>query len=49
MPTLDFKGKQAVYAHHLTVLPRPLVADTPKSVVSDCTIDTINIGGGGGG
>ena len=47
MPTLEFKGKQAVYAHHLTVLPRQLVADTAKSVVSDCAIDTINVVGGG--
>ena len=47
MPTLEFKGKQAVYAHHLTVLPRQLVADSAKSVVSDCAIDTINISGGG--
>ena len=25
MPTLDFKGKQHIYAHHLTVPYRPLV------------------------
>ena len=32
MPTLDFKGKQHIYAHHLTVPHRPLVADAGKSV-----------------
>ena len=28
MPTLDFKGKQIIYAHHLTV-PASLSADAP--------------------
>ena len=32
MPTLDFKGKQLVYAHHLTVPYRPLVPDPAKSL-----------------
>ena len=32
MPTLEFKGKQFVYAHHLTVPYRPLVPDTEKSL-----------------
>ena len=32
MPTLDFKGKQHVYAHHLTVPYRSLVRDTKRSV-----------------
>ncbi len=32
MPTLDFKGKQIVYAHHLTVPYRPLVPDAAKSL-----------------
>ncbi len=32
MPTLEFKGKQHIYAHHLTVPYRPLVADADKSV-----------------
>ena len=27
MPTLEFKGKQHIYAHHLTVPYRPLVPD----------------------
>ena len=31
MPTLDFKGKQHIYAHHLTVPYRPLVPDAEKS------------------
>ena len=32
MPTLEFKGKQHIYAHHLTVPYRPLVADTERSL-----------------
>ncbi len=32
MPTLDFKGKQHIYAHHLTIPYRPLVADESKSL-----------------
>ena len=32
MPTLDFKGKQIVYAHHLTVPARTLEVDAPKSL-----------------
>ena len=32
MPTLEFKGKQHIYAHHLTVPYRPLVPDTAKSL-----------------
>ena len=31
MPTLDFKGKQIVYAHHLTVPSRTLEIDARKS------------------
>ena len=31
MPTLDFKGKQHIYAHHLTVPYRPLVPDAALS------------------
>ena len=31
MPTLEFKGKQHIYAHHLTVPFRPLVANRGKS------------------
>ena len=33
MPTLDFKGKQHIYAHHLAVPYRPLVADPSRSVM----------------
>ena len=32
MPTLDFKGKQIVYAHHLTVPSRTLEPDAEKSL-----------------
>ena len=31
MPTLDFKGKQHIYAHHLTVPYRPLEPDETRS------------------
>ena len=31
MPTLEFKGKQHIYAHHLTVPYRPLEPDKSKS------------------
>ena len=33
MPTLDFKGKQLVYAHHLTVPSRTLEVDARKSLL----------------
>ena len=32
MPTLEFKGKQHIYAHHLTVPFRTLEVDTGKSL-----------------
>lgn len=32
MPTLDFKGKQHIYAHHLTVPYRPLDLDPDRSL-----------------
>ena len=32
MPTLDFKGKQLVYAHHLTVRVRELAVHSGKSI-----------------
>ena len=38
MPSLEFKGKQHVYAHHLTVPYRPLVPHQDKSV-GDGSID----------
>ena len=31
VPTLDFKGKQHIYAHHLSVSYRPLVPDNARS------------------
>ena len=34
MPTLDFRGKQHIYAHHLTVPHRPLIVDASKSEYS---------------
>ena len=35
MPTLDFKGKQIIYAHHLTVPARTLEPDASKSLPSN--------------
>ena len=32
MPTLEFKGKQHIYAHHLTVPYRTLEPDTGRSM-----------------
>ena len=32
MPTLDFKGKQFVYSHHLSVPFRELKVETDKSL-----------------
>ena len=32
MPTLDFKGKQFIYGHHLTVPIRTLEMDADKSL-----------------
>ena len=31
MPVLEFKGKQHIYAHHLTVPYRPLLSDPARS------------------
>ena len=33
MPTLDFKGKNHIYAHHLTVPYRPLKLDESRSLL----------------
>ena len=33
MPTLDFKGKSHIYAHHLTVPYRPLKLDASRSIL----------------
>ena len=35
MPTLDFKGKQIVYAHHLTVPSHTLEPDASRSLPSN--------------
>ena len=35
MPTLDFKGKNHIYAHHLTVPYRPLEVDASRSVLPE--------------
>ena len=45
MPTLDFKGKQHIYAHHLTVPYRPLVPDKDKSCNPSGTDDNLIIHG----
>ena len=45
MPTLDFKGKQFIYAHHLTVPYRPLVPDADKSLNPDGADDNLIIHG----
>lgn len=45
MPTLDFKGKQHIYAHHLTVPYRPLVPDEGRSVNAADTDDNLIIHG----
>ena len=42
MPTLDFKGKQLVYAHHLTVAARPLEVDAEKSLPPDGETPSLN-------
>lgn len=46
MPTLEFKGKQHLYAHHLTVPYRPLVPDLERSLTNcDDTDDNLIIHG----
>ena len=45
MPTLEFKGKQHIYAHHLTVPYRPLVADPAKSLNPTAADDNLIIHG----
>ena len=45
MPTLDFKGKQHIYAHHLTVPYRPLVADAERSLNAADVDDNLIIHG----
>ena len=47
MPMLEFKGKQRIYAHHLTVPYRPLVPDAARSlnVAGDAVDDNLIIHG----
>ena len=45
MPTLDFKGKRHIYAHHLTVPYRPLVPESDKSVGDSPDDDNLIIHG----
>ena len=45
MPTLEFKGKQIIYAHHLTVPYRPLIPDPDKSLNPAGTDDNLIIHG----
>ena len=45
MPTLDFKGKQHIYAHQLTVPFRPLVSDAARSLNPAGTDDNLIIHG----
>lgn len=45
MPTLEFKGKQHVYAHHLTVSYRPLEPDPERSCRSESLDDNLIIHG----
>ena len=45
MPTLDFKGKQHIYAHHQTVPYRPLESDNDRSLNSTGVDDNMIIHG----
>lgn len=45
MPTLDFKGKLHVYAHHLTVPHRPLIPEVSRSLDPNGTDDNLIIHG----
>ena len=45
MPTLEFKGKQHIYAHHLTVPYRPLKPDETRSCNPTDTDDNLIIHG----
>ena len=45
LPTLEFKGKPHIYAHHLTVQHRPLVPDPAKSLDPSGTGDNLIIHG----
>ena len=45
MPTLDFKGKQHIYAHHLTVPYRPIEPDESRSCNPSSADDNLIIHG----
>ena len=45
MPSLEFKGKQHIYAHHLSVPYRPLVPDSERSLNPADTDDNLIIHG----
>lgn len=45
MPTLEFKGKQHIYAHHLTVPYRPLISDSSRSLNPEEADDNLVIHG----
>ena len=45
MPTLEFKGKSHIYAHHLAVHHRPLIRDDARSVGSGGTDDNLIVHG----
>ena len=45
MPTLDFKGKQHIYAHHLTIPYRTIEADESRSCNPSDTDDNLIIHG----
>ncbi len=45
MPTLEFKGKQHIYAHHRTVPYRPLIPDSTRSLNSTGADDNLIIHG----
>ena len=45
MPTLDFKGKQHIYAHHLTLPYRSLVPDAARSLHTTGADDNLIIHG----
>ena len=45
MPTLEFKGKQHIYAHHLTVPYRPLTPDPARSLNPAAADDNLIIHG----
>ena len=45
MPTLDFKGKQHIYAHHLTLPHRSLIPDVSRSLNTTGADDNLIIHG----